>query len=166
VQNDVRVFRTKQKVDLSSQKIDSQPLSLKLHVQSSGKTSKMATSHPAEGIGGDAFVGGGVSTLLVVGDGTLIWPRDRSSTAGFGRLFLWPIKKTNPGSVEHYNYNMETTCLCGTSLVQNGNARMLPTRPKINYPSIGGTPYRNSPLWLSDELSRQLADWPSIEFEG
>jgi hypothetical protein len=94
VQNEnVRVFRTKQKVDLSSQKIDSQPLSLKLQVQSSGKTSKRVTSHPAEGIGGDAFVDGGVSTLLVAGDGALIWPRNRSSTIAFGRLFLWPIKK-------------------------------------------------------------------------
>ena len=152
-----RVLRTKQKVDPSSGKIGPRALSLKLHVQSGRKTSKMATSHPAEGIGGDAF---GVDTLLV-GDGALIWPRDRSSTVGFGVLFLWPIKKTNPGSVEVRitTTTWITTCLCGTSLVQNGDVRMLSTRPKINYPSIGsGTPYRNSPLWLCDELSRPLAD--------
>ena len=87
------------KVDSSSRKIGSQALSLKLHVRSGRKTLKMVSSHPAGGIGGDAFVGGGVSTLLV-GDGALIWARDRSSTEGFGRLFLWPIKKTYPGSVE------------------------------------------------------------------
>jgi hypothetical protein len=153
------VLRTKQKVDSSSWKIGYQVLSLKLHVQSGRKTSRMATSHPGEGIRGDAFVGGGVSTLLV-GDGVLIWPRDRPSTVGFGRLFLWPIKKNIPriSRGEHYNYNMETTCLCGTSLVQNGEVRMLSTRP-MNYPSIGsGTPYRNSPLWLCEELSRPLAD--------
>jgi hypothetical protein len=88
------------KMDSSSGKIGSQAVSLKLHAQSDRKTSKMATLHPAEGIGGDAFVGGGVSTPLV-GDGALIWPRDRSSTVGFGRLFLWPpILKKYPGSVE------------------------------------------------------------------
>jgi hypothetical protein len=87
-----RVLRTNQKVDSSGRKIGSQALSLKLQVQSGGKTSKMATLHPAEGIGGDAFVGGGVSRLLV-GDGAL-------STVGFGRLFWRPIKKTKTGSVE------------------------------------------------------------------
>ena len=48
----------------------------------------MVTSHPVEGIGGEDFVGGGVSALLM-GDGVFIWPRDRSSTV----RFLWPIKK-------------------------------------------------------------------------
>ena len=84
VQNEnVRVFRTNQKVDPSIEKIGSQPLSLKLHIRSSTGSLKMVTS-PAEEIGG-------VSTFLVV-DGALIWPRDRS---GFGRLFLWSINKQN-----------------------------------------------------------------------
>ena len=98
----VTVLRTKQKADPPSWKIGSQALSLKLHVQSSRKMSKMATLHPAKGIGGTASVGGSVSMLLA-DDGTSIWLRDRSFTVGFERLFLWPITKTNSRLVEVSN---------------------------------------------------------------
>ena len=89
-------------MDSSSRKTGSQAHSLKLHVQSSRNTSKMATSHPAGGIDGNAFVGSSVGTFLL-DDGASIWLRDRSSTVGFERLFLWPITKTNSKSVEVSN---------------------------------------------------------------
>ena len=86
-------------MDSPSWKTGSQAHSLKLHVQLSRNTSKMATSHPPGGIDGNVFVGGNVGTFLV-NDGASIWLRDRSSTVGFERLFLWPITKTNSKSVE------------------------------------------------------------------
>ena len=76
------VLQTNQKVDSSSWKIGSQALSLKLHVQSNRKTSKMVTSHPAEGTGGNAFVDSSVGTFLA-DDGASIWLRGRLSTVGF-----------------------------------------------------------------------------------
>ena len=46
----------------------------------------MATSHAAEGLGGGAFAGGGVTFLL--GDEALIRPKGRSFVVGFGQSFL------------------------------------------------------------------------------
>ncbi len=75
--------------DSSSRKIGSQSLSLKLHIQLSKGKLKVAASHPAEEIGGEAFTGGGDGTFLV-GRGELVGPWNKSLIADFGGLLLWP----------------------------------------------------------------------------
>jgi len=47
--------------------------------------------------------------------------------------------------------------------VRDENAKIL--KQEINYPSIGGIPYRSLPLWLYDGFSKPLADLPILNAE-
>jgi hypothetical protein len=100
-------------LDSSTRKVGSRYLSLKQHIQLSGGTLKMETSHPAKEIGGETFTGG----AFLVGKGVLICPWNKPLIVDFGGLFLWPcINKSGISREKRRNRNMETLAVVGRLL--------------------------------------------------
>ena len=61
----------------------------------------MATSHPAEGLDGDAF------GAFLVGEGVLIGPRNQSLIVDFGVSFLWPCMNKQTQDYKRCDYDMK-----------------------------------------------------------